>query len=98
MADATPVLNVKREFVDGSILQIVIWRLPEPTAERPHGYKYRLNYSMPDGQTVVRYDNEQGKGDHKHIQDVQHPYQFTNINQLLSDFNADVLDNGGRLL
>ncbi|MBX9685734.1 MAG: hypothetical protein K2X27_03470 [Candidatus Obscuribacterales bacterium] len=97
MADATPVLNVKREYPDGAILQIVIWQLPQPTTERPHGYKYRLNYSLADGSTLVRYDNERGKGDHKHIREVQHPYKFTSIRQLLADFNADVLDNGGSL-
>lgn len=61
------------------------------------GNRYRLNYSLADGSTLVRYDNERGKGDHKHIRNVQQAYKFTGIRQLLSDFNADVLDNGGSL-
>lgn len=61
MADATSVLDIKREFANGAILQIVIWQIPKPTAERPHRYKYRLNYSLSDGSTLVRYDNELGK-------------------------------------
>jgi hypothetical protein len=97
MAEATPVLNIKRECPGGAILQIVIWQLPQPTAERPHGFKYRLNYSLPDGKTLVRYDNEKSKGDHKHIRSVQHSYKFTSIRQLLLDFNADVIENGGSL-
>ena len=97
MADASAVLNIKRELTNGAILQIVIWQLPKPTSDRPHGYKYRLNYSLPDGKTLVRYDNEREKGDHKHIRDVERPYNFSTIKQLLSDFNADVLDNGGML-
>lgn len=97
MVDATPVLNIKRELANGAILQITIWQIPKPTAERPHGYKYRLNYSLPDGSTLVRYDNETGKGDHKHIRNVEQSYKFTSIKQLLSDFNSDVLDNGGML-
>lgn len=97
MVEAKPILNIKRQYTGGAILQIVIWQVPQRTAERPHGYKYRLNYSLPDGKTVVRYDNEKRKGDHKHIQGVQHPYKFTSIRQLLLDFNADVIDNGGSL-
>jgi hypothetical protein len=56
--------QIKEQFQDGSILSIVIWLLPEPTVERPHDYKYRLNYSASDGTCIVRFDNERGKGDH----------------------------------
>lgn len=97
MMDATSILNIKREFANGAILQIVIWQIPNPTAERSHGYKYRLNYSLADGSTLVRYDNETGKADHKHIRDIEQPYKFSTIQQLLADFDADVLDNGGIL-
>ncbi len=97
MVNATAVLEVKREFANGSILEIVVWQIPQPTPERPHRYKYRLNYSLSDGSTLVRYDNEAGKGDHKHIRNVEQPYAFSNIKQLLADFNAAVLNNGGIL-
>jgi hypothetical protein len=43
----------------------VEWVLPAPTADRPHGLKYRL-YCGSGGRCVVRYDNETGKGDHRH--------------------------------
>jgi hypothetical protein len=39
---------------------------------------------------VLRYDNEAGKGDHKHLGDVQSPYGFTTPAQLLDDFWYDV--------
>ena len=51
---------------DGSIVEIAIWRLPEPLPPCAHGYKYRLAYVV-GGVCVVRYDNERGKGDHRHI-------------------------------
>jgi hypothetical protein len=54
---------------DGSIVEMVIWQLPSASPERPHGLKYRLFYGR-DGQRIVGYDNERGKGDHKHILDV----------------------------
>jgi len=82
---------------DGSILEIVIWKLPNPTAERPHGYKYRLNYSLPDGTTLVRYDNETGKGDHLHIRAKEYPYTFTTPEQVIIDFINDIKNNEGQL-
>ena len=55
----------KELMLDG-VIEMVIWQLPEPTAERPHGLKYRLVYAVDD-MRVVGYDNETGKGDHKHL-------------------------------
>jgi len=40
----------------------------------------------------MRYDNEAGKGDHKHIGDTEFDYEFTGIDQLLADFWNDVGD------
>lgn len=51
--------------------------------------KYRL-YAGRDGRSLVRYDNERGKGDHKHVGQEQVPYQFTSVKQLLADFTADI--------
>jgi hypothetical protein len=39
---------------------------------------------------VVGYDNERGKGDHKHLGDRQEPYCFKSPKQLMADFMADV--------
>jgi hypothetical protein len=38
----------------------------------------------------VRYDNEQGKSDHRHIGNHEAPYSFTGIEALLTDFAADI--------
>lgn len=45
-----------------------------------------------DGQCVLRYDNEAGKGDHKHIGNEENDYSFTTAEQLLKDFWVDVDD------
>jgi hypothetical protein len=87
----------KISYSDGSIMEMVIWQLPEPTAERPHRYKYRLSYSLADGTTLCRYDNETGKGDHKHIKEVELPYRFSSLQQLIADFRADIIKHGGTL-
>lgn len=68
---------------------MVIWQLPEADADRPHGLKYRLAY-VRQGRRLMGYDNERGKGDHKHIDDRQLPYVFINVDQLVRDFLADV--------
>ena len=68
---------------------MVIWRLPKPDSERPHGYKYRLYYGR-DGQRIVSYGNERGKGDHRHVHGVEEPYRFETVDRLIEDFLADV--------
>ena len=68
---------------------MVIWQLPAPDADRPHGIKYRLYYGRDD-QRLVGYDNERGKGDHKHIGELEYPYEFSTIEQLIADFMADL--------
>lgn len=45
---------------------------------------------------LVGYDNERGKGDHRHRREIEEPYRFTTIEQLMSDFLADVAKERGR--
>jgi Family of unknown function (DUF6516) len=83
------ILREKQLLEDGAIVEIVIWRLPRPSHDRPHGFKYRLFFGK-SRKSVVRYDNETGKGDHKHIGEREYPYRFRDVEQLLSDFRADI--------
>ncbi len=76
-------------YPDGAVLEMRIWRLPEPDAERPHGLKYSLFYGH-DGVRIIGYDNERGKGDHRHYQEREVPYRFTTVEQIVSDFMDDV--------
>lgn len=84
-------------FADGSIMELVLWNLPKTSLDRPHSIKYRLYYSDANGNCIVRYDNETGKGDHKHIKDEEFPYKFMNKDQLIEDFWRDVLWHRGEL-
>jgi hypothetical protein len=72
-----------------SFAELVLWSLPTPVHGSDHGYKYRLAL-VTEGQCVLRYDNEAGKGDHKHVGDVETPYAFTNPEVLMADFFEDV--------
>lgn len=78
----------KKILADGAILEMVIWKLPEPDPERPHGYKYCLYYGKA-GKRLVSDDNERGKGDHKHIGDREERYHFVSVDQLVADFLTD---------
>lgn len=73
----------------GYIREIVIWQLDKPLAGCTHRFKYRLFFGRADGTCLVRYDNEQGKGDHRHVDDREETYCFTGIEKLLTDFAAD---------
>ena len=76
---------------DGSIVEVVVWRLSKPLSPSKHLYKYRLYYGS-GGDSRVRYDNERGKGDHRHIGEKEEAYDFTTIDRLLNDFEHDIAD------
>lgn len=77
---------------DGTIVEVVVWELPEPVPPCHHNLKYRLYFGAA-GVCRVRYDNERGKGDHRHVGEIEEAYRFTTLEQLLADFERDV--NGG---
>jgi hypothetical protein len=89
MPKARLLVRIK-EIIDGRIREIVIWLLEEPLPGCSHLIKYRLYYGLPGGQCIVRYDNERGKGDHRHIQGKEEAYSFTTVEMLVSDFDDDV--------
>ena len=93
---AAPIINSKQTWPDGTVVQLVVWGLPAPVAGCDHAYKYRL-YCGRSGRCLARYDNEAGKGDHRHDGDQELPYGFTTLAALLADFRADVrrLAGGG---
>lgn len=74
---------------DGSIVEVVIWELSEPLSPSTHSYKYRL-YHGAAGVCRVRYDNERGKGDHRHLGEREEDYNFVSLERLLADFERDV--------
>jgi hypothetical protein len=50
---------------------------------------YRLAYIV-DGTCVVRYDNEVGKGDHRHFGEKEVAYDFETPEKLIDDFRRDI--------
>jgi Family of unknown function (DUF6516) len=70
-------------------IEVVVWKLPQPLSGSAHSLKYRLAYVV-DGECVLRYDNEAGKGDHRHVGTKEMRYVFVSFDRLLDDFLADV--------
>lgn len=89
MKKAERLFYVKRFFDDGGIVEISLWRVPSPVPGSNHGLKYSLFYGR-EGLRLVGYDNERGKGDHKHLGHRETPYAFVDAERLIADFLADV--------
>lgn len=86
---ATLVID-RKENIEGSYtIQAVVWKLPTPLPGSPHRYKYRLFFGKAD-RSLIRFDNERGKGDHIHFGDREEPYAFLDIATLLQDFKVEI--------
>ena len=79
----------RMDYDDGAIVEMVLWRVPDPVPPSTHDLKYSLFYGRP-GVREVGYDNERGKGDHRHFQGAETTYPFTTVERLIADFWADV--------
>jgi hypothetical protein len=95
MAKAALVLHRKRYFDDGGIAEITLWLLADPVPGSRHRFKYSLFYGRA-GERIVGYDNERGKGDHRHYRGGEEEYAFTTPERLLADFLADVREARGQ--
>ena len=74
---------------EGDIIEAVIWKVPNTVKPSEHSYKYRMVYIV-NGNRVVGFDNERGKGDHCHLDGIERNYDFTTVEQLMADFIAEI--------
>ncbi len=79
----------KQVLPDGTIVEMKIWAVPERVVGSRHTLKYSLFYGR-EGERLVGYDNERGKGNHRHVAGKEQPYLFTTVEKLIEDFKADV--------
>ena len=86
---ATRAYYDRAEYPDGAIVEMTIWLVPEPVAGSRQAFKYSLFYGHP-GKRIVGYDNERGKGDHRHLEGHEEPYPFSTVETLIADFLSDV--------
>ncbi len=86
---AVELLHTRIAYSAESFAELVLWRLPRPMKGSAHRFKYRLAYVMR-GVCVLRYNNEAGKGDHRHFAGKERPYAFVSPEQLIADFQHDI--------
>jgi Family of unknown function (DUF6516) len=76
-------------YSKSAFAELVLWRLPNPLSGSLHDFKYRLVYVVR-GECVLRYDNETGKGDHRHFDGQESAYMFTTPEKLIANFQNDI--------
>ena len=89
--NAKSLVRIRKPVNDTDFYEIAIWLLPRPVKGSTHLFRYRLALVSSDD-CVLRYDNEAGKGDHKHFGRKQVDYNFKDVDRLLKDFDVDVAD------
>jgi hypothetical protein len=86
---AVELLRRRVPYSKSSFAELVLWQLPAPLPGSAHAYKYRLAYVV-SGVCVLRYDNESGKGDHRHFRGRESRYAFGGVDKLLAAFQRDI--------
>jgi hypothetical protein len=86
---AVELISSRIIYSERSFAELVLWRLTEPIKGSSHPFKYRLAYVV-SGKCVLRYDNETGKGDHRHYGGKEVTYPFKTPERLLADFQRDI--------
>ena len=87
--NAVELVRTRITYSEAAFAELVLWQVPKPVAGSTHGFKYRLAYVVRNV-CVLRYDNEVGKGDHRHYGDKESIYKFTTPDQLVADFQRDI--------
>ena len=86
---AMELLRQRIVYSEASFAELVLWQVPEPLPGSNHPFKYRLAYVVT-GECVLRFDNEAGKGDHRHFAGKEGKYVFSTPEKLIADFQRDI--------
>ena len=86
---AVQLVRTRITYSDTAFAELVLWQVQRPVDGSEHNFKYRLAFVVR-GACVLRYDNESGKGDHRHFGQSENVYRFTTPEQLISDFQRDI--------
>ena len=86
---ATLIARTRIVYSTQAFAELILWRVPKPVPGSDHEFKYRLAYVV-NTICVVRYDNEIGKGDHRHFGAKESSYRFSTPERLMADFQKDI--------
>ena len=83
--DARLIEKSRTNLSDEAFVEIAVWLVPSPVSGSTHSFKYRLALVVNGD-----YDNERGKGDHRHMGGREEKYAFTTLAALIRAFNQEV--------
>ena len=86
---AKRLIREKIAYSPAELVEMVVWQVPTPVPPSLHDFKYRLVYVV-NGERILGYDNERGKGDHKHLFGVESPIAFVSVDDLIERFVSEV--------
>lgn len=86
---AVQLVRSRITYSQTAFAELVLWHVDRPVAGSAHQFKYRLAYVV-SGRCVVRYDNELGKGDHRHFEGEEGVYAFSTPEKLIGDFQDEI--------
>ena len=86
---ATSIARRRIVYSSDAFAELVLWQVPSPVLGSAHDNKYRLAYVVNE-KCVIRYDNEIGKGDHRHFGVPKSGYKFASPEKLIADFQKDI--------
>ena len=82
------IFHEKIILADESIVESKIWKVPK-SKKYKKGVRYSLFY-VQKGKVIIGYDNHYPKGPHRHYENKEEPYHFSNVDQLIEDFKNDL--------
>jgi Family of unknown function (DUF6516) len=89
MPKAKSLIDERVSLAPNMFVELVVWQVPQPVPGSHHQFKYSLALVV-DEKCILRYDNEAGKGDHRHLGNKERLYNFVDVETLLKDFQSDV--------
>jgi hypothetical protein len=90
LSNAVLLLHDRVVLAGDVFAEFRIRRVPQPVSGSTHDLKYSLALVVAR-RCVLRYDNEAGKGDHRHMDDGgETAYAFRDADTLIADFWMEV--------
>lgn len=94
MVYSAKVILIQRETQQVAIAELRIWKIGR-SRHYPEGFKYSLFCVLKEsGDVLIGFDNHKPKGHHLHLNEVEAPYDFRGIDQLVDDFWDEVSKKG----
>ena len=82
------IFHEKRTLSEKELVEIKIWKIPK-SKDFPDMVKYSFAY-IKNKERILGYDNERGKGHHRHYKDEETKMEFKDPETLLEQFKKEI--------